>query len=134
MTGDAPKLPEQLARQVLARAAQLDEKERMSVSVDELRAAAVEAGISSTALDQALSEIAREQTASEARAIAKREQPRTSRRWGLVAVILVLGLLMATFGVRSPKTDHSAWASRRSPSGVEVPCGLTRSTSSAGTP
>jgi hypothetical protein len=100
MSEDRQKLPEQLVRQVLDRAAQLDEKERMSVSVSELRAAAVEAGISSTAVDQALSEIAREQAASEAKAVTNRAPPRTRGRWGLVAVILVLGLLMAMYGLR----------------------------------
>ena len=37
-------------------------------------------------------------------------------------------------GVWSPKTAQIASASRLSPSGVDVPCGLIRSTSSAGTP
>ena len=35
---------------------------------------------------------------------------------------------------RDPKTVWMASASRLSPSGVDVPCGLMRSTSSAGTP
>ena len=35
---------------------------------------------------------------------------------------------------RAPKTVQIASASRLSPSGVDVPCGLIRSTSSAGTP
>ena len=35
---------------------------------------------------------------------------------------------------RGPKTVQIASVSRLSPSGVEVPCGLMRSTSSAGTP
>ena len=37
-------------------------------------------------------------------------------------------------GARSPKTVQIASVSRLSPSGVDVPCGLIRSTSSAGTP
>ena len=42
--------------------------------------------------------------------------------------------LIAMSGVWSPKTVQIASASRLSPSGVDVPCGLIRSTSSAGTP
>ena len=42
--------------------------------------------------------------------------------------------LIAISGVCSPNTSQIASASRLSPSGVDVPCGLIRSISSAGTP
>jgi hypothetical protein len=54
---EAERLPQARAREVLARAAQLDASDRMTISVSELRAAAGEAGISAAALDRALGEL-----------------------------------------------------------------------------
>ncbi len=47
--------------------------------------------------------------------------------WPLVAVT-------GTVPARAPKTSSIASASPRSPSGVPLPCALTRSTSSGGVP
>jgi hypothetical protein len=101
MTGDGlQRLPETLANQVLARAAQLDASDRMSVSIPDLRAAAIEAGISSSALDQALTEMASAQAVSMKDASVHREQPRPTRRWRRLALItVVIALLGATAGV-----------------------------------
>lgn len=51
-------LPEAVAKRVLMRAAQLDASRKTSLSIPDLRAAALEAGISSSSLDQALNEVA----------------------------------------------------------------------------
>ena len=51
-------LPEAVAKRVLLRAAELDASRKTSLSIPDLRAAALEAGISSSALDQALNEVA----------------------------------------------------------------------------
>jgi hypothetical protein len=81
-------LPEAVAKQILARAAQLDATERMSVSVGDLRTAAVEAGISAGALDRALSEIT-----SVPDSTATRARGRKSRRLmvALAAAVVIIG-------------------------------------------
>ena len=56
--------------------------------------------------------------------------PAAPIRWPVIDFVP----LMAISGVRSPKTAQKACASRRSPSGVDVPWGLIRSISSRGTP
>lgn len=108
MTGDGPQtLPEALAKQVLARAAQVDASNRMSVSIPELRTAAIEAGISSGALDQALSEIASPE-AMEVAAI-QRASTRPRPRWRLVALVAVVAALLgATYGVlrETPQSEE----------------------------
>jgi anti-sigma-K factor RskA len=98
MAGDGPqRLPEALAKQVLARAAQLDESERMKVSIPDLRTAAVEAGISSSAVDQALNEIANPQVVSTDNISARRGQSSERPIWRKVAIIaavvIVLGVI-----------------------------------------
>ena len=98
MAGDGPqRLPEALAKQVLARAAQLDESERMKVSIPDLRTAAVEAGISSSAVDQALNEIANPQVVSTDNISARRGQSSERPIWRnvaiIAAVVIVLGVI-----------------------------------------
>ena len=101
------RLPEHLAKQVLARAARLDASDRMSVSIAELRCAAVEAGISSAALDQALREIGA--AAVEHSADAGGQRRRSRRRRVLAAVVLVIAALGSTFGVLrvAPQGDEA---------------------------
>jgi hypothetical protein len=95
MAGDgSQRLPEALAKRVLERAAQLDESERMTVSVPDLRTAAVEAGISSSAVDQALSEIANPPAVSAEDMSVQRSQPSPRPRWrrlALITVVVALG-------------------------------------------
>jgi hypothetical protein len=54
---DTERLPEEAGRQLLARASELEAKRGAELSVDELRAAAQEAGIAADAFDQALAEL-----------------------------------------------------------------------------
>ncbi len=114
MAGDgSQRLPEAVAKQVLARAAQLDESERMKVSVPDLRTAAVEAGISSSAVDQALSEIANPLVVSTDDS-ARRGQSSARPVWRKVAIISVVVIALGMI-----------WISRRVvvevPSNVPVP-------------
>jgi hypothetical protein len=90
------RLPEDLAKQVLARAAELDASERISLSIPDLRSAAVEAGISQHALDQALSEVEAMQTASAEAAQETKATPRFKRRF--IAAVAVIALLLAVVG------------------------------------
>ena len=93
MTRDDQRLPETVAKQVLARAAQLDASDQMSVSIGDLRTAALEAGISVTALDEALRELAAPQAQSSGHLSAER-QPAPRRRRRMVAVVAVVVALM----------------------------------------
>src|SRR4051795_8288053 len=54
--------------------------------------------------------------------------------WPVIDFVPLIASEWRAPAARSPKTVQIASASRWSPSGVEVPCGLIRSTSSAGTP
>ena len=49
--------------------------------------------------------------------------PAAPMRWPVSDFVALIGIS----GVRSPKTAQKASASRRAPSGVEVPCGLIMS-------
>jgi hypothetical protein len=60
--------------------------------------------------------------------------PAAPIRWPVIDFVPEIASDRASRDDRSPKTVQIASASRLSPSGVEVPCGLIRSTSSAGTP
>ena len=93
---DARRLPEDLAKQVLARAAELDASDRVSLSIPDLRSAAVEAGISQHALDQALSEVEAMQAASAEAAQETKSTPKFKRRF--IAAVAVIALLLAVAG------------------------------------
>ena len=54
--------------------------------------------------------------------------------WPVIDFVALIASERAAPAERGPKTVQIASASRLSPSGVDVPCGLIRSTSSAGTP
>jgi hypothetical protein len=90
------RIPESLAKQVLTRAAQLDASDRLGVSIKDLRAAAMEAGISGNALDQALDEIALAKASAPDAPVAQK-QPQRNRKWRAAAVIVVL--IAASLGV-----------------------------------
>jgi hypothetical protein len=55
--GDAERLPEEMARQLLARAGELEAAQGSEVSVAQLREAAREAGIAPAAFERALAEL-----------------------------------------------------------------------------
>ena len=90
------RLPENLARQVLARAAELDATDRVSLSIPDLRSVAVEAGISEHALDQALSEVEAMQAAPAEAAQETKSTPKFKRRF--IAAVAVIALLLAVAG------------------------------------
>ena len=54
--------------------------------------------------------------------------------WPVIDFVPLIGGVLPVARCASPNTVQMASASRLSPSGVEVPCGLIKSTSSAGTP
>ena len=54
--------------------------------------------------------------------------------WPVIDLVALIARERRSRAARAPKTVRIASASRLSPSGVDVPCGLMRSTSSAGTP
>lgn len=103
---DAERLPESLARQVLARASELDAAQRSNATVAELRAAAEEAGISAPAFDAALEELRGAPPALPSPA------PRRATRWwisGLAAAgalffLMMLFVIPARVAVRVPST------------------------------
>ena len=97
-------VPEEKIGALLARAAELDHQ---AITLDALRSAAIEAGISSAAVDQAFAEY----TASIAPAPEARETGRTSRldrlkQWAFkIAQPLVCGALSVVFGVLAGRTE-----------------------------
>ena len=91
--GELEKLPDDVARKVLARAAELDATDYMRVSIPDLRNAAVEAGISSRALEQALREITSPAPPADSAAPAVERKPRFLRRKVLAIAALILVLL-----------------------------------------
>jgi hypothetical protein len=86
-------IPDSAAAQLLKRAVEIDTRRGMSVSIADLRAAAVEAGISTAAFDDALAEL----RAREAQALAKPQQARQWRRLGIAG--LTVTVLAAAFVV-----------------------------------
>src|SRR5687768_16282112 len=92
---ETKRLPENLAKQVLARAAELDATDRGSLSIPDLRSVAVEAGISERALDQERSEVEAMEAAPAKRA-QEQSSPRFKRRF--IAAVAVIALLLAMVG------------------------------------
>ena len=93
---DAEILPDPVATRVLARASELEALRRAGASVAELRAAALEAGISESAFEEALGEI---QRAASAEVPDVRRPTRTRVRIG-AAVTAVLLLLTGIYTSR----------------------------------
>src|SRR5688500_611564 len=92
------QLTEELAHRLLSRAVELDASRGGSISLDDLRAAAVEAGINSVAFDQAVLDIQAESGGTGPGLIAGRRT-----RWGLVSanVLAVGGLWLTLVGFTS---------------------------------
>ena len=84
-------LPEAVAKRVLMRAAELDASRKTSLSIPDLRAAALEAGISSSALDQALNEVASsEEVATESDKISRKPRRRLVAGVAIAVTLLML--------------------------------------------
>ena len=87
---ESRRIAEDAARKVLARAAQIDATDRIAVSIGELRTAAMEAGISASALERALDE----EVNSPPETAAPHPRRRTTR-----LVFAVIAALFFLFGV-----------------------------------
>lgn len=118
------RLPDDVAQRLLARATELDERNGRT-SIDQLRRAATEAGISPTAFDSALAELARGE-------LGRSEAPRagihvrgswvtTPVRRGLFVAAAVVSLLVLAIGaVRVATTDEAPEAIELEAIEVEV--------------
>lgn len=104
---DAEVLPAKVAERLIARASELDAAFTSGATMAELRAAAVEAGISSQAFDAAVAEM---RVAAEAPPIV---QPKSRRRPALLAFAAGIGAMFFTSMavVRSSTGDAGATAS-----------------------
>ena len=95
---DSEILPDPVATRVLARASELETLRRAGASVAELRAAALEAGISESAFEEALGEIQR----AEAAGVPDVRRPTASRLRIAVTVATVVLFLAGIFvGLRT---------------------------------
>lgn len=91
----AEVLPEPLATKVLQRASELEAARRAGASIEDLRAAALEAGISESAFDEALGEVQTE--ADIARPEVHFSRRRRVRMWaGAAALTLILAGILVT--------------------------------------
>lgn len=90
-------LTDQMAQRILARAAELDAAQKAAVEVANLRAAAVEAGISSSAFDSALDEI--QGDAQPPAAPSRRRGPRSRALILGASVLVVFGAMAVTRAV-----------------------------------
>jgi len=108
---NAIRLPDDVAQRLLARATELDERGGRT-SIDQLRRAATEAGISPAAFEAALAELARGELGRPAPAagIDVRGSWVTSplRRGLLVAVAAIAAILLAVGAMRSVTTAEEA--------------------------
>jgi hypothetical protein len=91
---DRQILPDPVATRVLERASELEALRRAGASVADLRAAAVEAGISESAFEEALGEIQRAESAG-----APEVRRPTRLRLGIAASVASLALLFAALFV-----------------------------------
>lgn len=120
---DAIRLPDDVAQRLLARATELDER-RGRTSIDQLRRAASEAGISPAAFDTALAELARGELGRSPSGRVALPGPRgqwvTSplRRRLLVAGAVIAAALVALGGVRAVTQANEPRAA--APEAVEV--------------
>jgi hypothetical protein len=103
---NAIRLPDDVAQRLLARATELDERNGRT-SIDQLRRAATEAGISPAAFEAALAELARGELGRPAAATAPAIDVRGSwvtspfRRGLLVAAAALAAILIAVGAVRN---------------------------------
>ena len=91
---DEKRIPDEKARSILQRAAEIDRKAGDAISIDELRTAAREAGIAESSFDTALAELSDEQLRARAASTGRRRLV-TALAWfgGTVLVLLALTLL-----------------------------------------
>lgn len=116
---DGERLPESLARQVLARASELDAAQRSNATVAELRAAAEEAGISAPAFDAALEEL------RGAPPVAASAAPRRATRWwisGLAGAGALFFLMMLVVIPRLVMSGSSAAATQMTEETFQLRC------------
>ncbi|HEX9107496.1 MAG TPA: hypothetical protein VF832_09715 [Longimicrobiales bacterium] len=94
---DRDRVPEESVEPILARAAELDRHKRETVSVDVLRSAALEAGISPDAVDRAVQEYSAGVTASgpeqQEPLVPRPAQPLTGRK---AIGVMAIGALAAS--------------------------------------
>ena len=95
---DAERLPEEVARQLLARAGELEAAHGAELSVAELREAAREAGIAPGAFEQALAELRARDAAPIAGAAVSPGRRRSLARFWPAA--LVVAALLSLFFLR----------------------------------
>jgi hypothetical protein len=112
---DQHRLPEPVAERLLARASELDAADRGGSAVADLRAAAVEAGISAHAFDVALTEI---QGAERARLAVATFQPRPRRRMRLLATVAAASIAVGGLALSRMLLPAEA-AVRSAPATVE---------------
>lgn len=104
---DSTVIPGPLAARILERASELDAVQGPAARVAELRAAALEAGISAPAFDAALEEMQRAQQVAAVRAYAPAPLvvSRKRRLWGVVSGIIALligGVVVARMVLPAP--------------------------------
>jgi len=106
---DDEVLPEPVAARLIDRAIELDAAQRTGAPVDELRAAAAEAGISALAFEAALAEL---RASEDQRTHRASERPRRSRARPFVAVLVGLAAFVGYAGLRraTPVDNASAAA------------------------
>lgn len=86
-----PRVPDEAAREILRRAAEIDRVNAESMSLETLRAAAREAGIAEASIEAALTEHAQQQS------LEVRPTPTVPRRRVIAAVVAVVALLIGGF-------------------------------------
>jgi hypothetical protein len=101
---EADVLPEPVADRLLSRASELDAARAAGAAVSDLRAAAVEAGISAPAFDAALAELRR---AEDAKVRAPEAKPRR-RRLRIFAALAAVLITIGTFAFMRTITPSDA--------------------------
>jgi hypothetical protein len=100
-------LPEAVAKRVLMRAAQLDASRKTSLSIPDLRAAALEAGISSSALDQALNEVTNsEEDSTESGDVGRRPRRRLIAGVTVAITLIVLATSFVLMRTVAPRAEE----------------------------
>jgi len=90
-------LSEPVAARLLERASELDAARSAGLQVEELRAAATQAGISASAFDAALDELQR--TGEPAVAVENERRPRHRSRWTLTVGFVAMGAAFLLYGI-----------------------------------
>lgn len=101
---DAEVLPEPVADRLLSRASELDAVRTSGAAVSDLRAAAVEAGISAPAFDAALAEL----RGAEGSRVPAKKQPLRRRRLRIFATVAAVLIAFGTFAFMRTTTPSDA--------------------------